>query len=331
MFSSQLPSTAEQVQRPLVSVIMNCFNGERYLREAIDSIYNQDYSHWEIVFYDNASTDRSAEIAGRYDERLRYFRGDVTIPLGAARNEAITRARGELVAFLDTDDAWLSSKLSSQVNVFLEHADIDFVYSNFYFLRSPRERRYPGYSRPQPQGRVFRSFLRHYPVNLQTVMVRASALAKLNTMFDTRLNLSEEFDLFMRLLHSGNAHYIDTPLAVYRIHSGMASIRYAGSYPGEVRYILNKLRDLEPGFDRTYAAELRYLGAKIGYWQAVAEMQKGDVREARQALSPHRGVSPLFFAIYCATYLPAGFWRRLHRLRLVTGGIMRKLRRFLRG
>lgn len=304
------------MEQPLVSVIMNCFNGEQYLQEAIDSIYAQDYSHWEIVFYDNASTDRSAEIAGRYDKRLRYFRGNATIPLGAARNEAIARARGELVAFLDTDDRWLPAKLSTQVSVFLGHAGIDFVYSNFYFLRSPGDRRYLGYSKPQPQGRVFRSFLRHYPVNLQTVMVRTSALMKLNILFDPVLDMAEEYDLFMRMLYSSNAHYIDVPLAVYRVHPGMASVRFADKSPEENRYVLNKLRALEPCFEETYAAEVRYLGAKIGYWQAAVEMRKGNVLKARQALSPHKGVSPLFFAIYCITYLPAVFWRKLHELRL---------------
>ncbi|MDO9372322.1 MAG: glycosyltransferase [Gammaproteobacteria bacterium] len=315
----------EVMDQPLVSVIMNCFNGEQYLQEAIDSIYAQDYSHWEIVFYDNASTDRSAEIARRCDKRLCYFRSNATIPLGAARNEAIARAHGELVAFLDTDDRWLPAKLSTQVDVFLQHADVDFVYSNFYFLPSPGDHRYLGYSKPQPHGRVFRSFLRHYPVNLQTVMLRLSALERLSTLFDPSLNMSEEYDLFMRLLHSSNAHYVDAPLAVYRIHSGMASIKFADKYPEEYRYILNKLRDLEPFFDRTYAAELRYLGAKIGYWQAVAEMQKDNALKARQALGPHKWVSPLFFAIYCATYLPVVFWRKLHELRFTISDIMKKL------
>ncbi len=313
--TSRYTSSAETAQQPLVSIVMNCYNGEQYLREAIDSIYAQDYGRWEIVFYDNASTDRSAEIASRYDERLRYFRGDVTISLGAARNEALTRARGELVAFLDTDDRWLPAKLSTQVGLFLERADVDFVYSNFYFLRSPGNRRYPGYSRPQPQGNVFRSFLRHYPVNLQTVMVRTSALRKLNTLFDPGLDMAEEYDLFMRLLHSSDAHYIDAPLAVYRIHPGMASVRFADKSPEENRYVLNKLRALEPCFDETYAAEMRYLEAKIGYWQAAVEMQKGNALKARQALSPHRWTNPLFFLIYCVTYFPAGIWRKLHELR----------------
>ena len=303
------------MDQPLVSVIMNCFNGEQYLQEAIDSIYAQDYSHWEIIFYDNASTDRSAEIARRYDARLSYFCGEATIPLGAARNVAISHARGDLVAFLDTDDRWLPTKLSTQVGVFLQYDDVDFVYSNFYFRRSPDDRRYLGHSKPQPQGKVFRSFLRYNPVNLQTVMIRMSALMRLDTLFDPILSMSEEYDLFMRLLHSGNAHYIAAPLAVYRIHSGMASIKFADKYPEECRYILTKLHDLEPLFEQKYAAELGYFGAKIGYWQAVAEMQKGNALKAQQALSPHKWVSPLFFLIYCSTYLPAGFWCKLYEFR----------------
>ena len=58
---------------PKVSVIMNCFNGERFLREAIDSIYSQTFTDWEIIFWDNASTDKSASIAKSYDKKLKYF------------------------------------------------------------------------------------------------------------------------------------------------------------------------------------------------------------------------------------------------------------------
>jgi len=60
-----------------VSVIMNCLNYSKYLREAIDSVYVQTYKDWEIIFWDNASTDNSAEIARSYDRRLRYFRSKV--------------------------------------------------------------------------------------------------------------------------------------------------------------------------------------------------------------------------------------------------------------
>ena len=78
--------------QPLVCVIMNCYNGEKYLREAIDSVYAQSYKNWEIIFWDNLSTDSSAKIAKSYDSKLRYFVGQETIPLGAARNKALSKS-----------------------------------------------------------------------------------------------------------------------------------------------------------------------------------------------------------------------------------------------
>src|SRR5437868_4501867 len=101
---------------PLVSVIMNCLNGEQFLRDAIDSVIAQTYANWEIVFWDNASTDASASIAQSYhDDRIRYFRGDSTVPLGHARNLAIQKSRGTFIAFLDCDDLWLPTKLEKQL------------------------------------------------------------------------------------------------------------------------------------------------------------------------------------------------------------------------
>ena len=63
---------------------MNCFNGERYLREAIDSVYLQTYKNWEIIFWDNASTDKSSRIANSYDKKLKYYRSDKNTKLGEA-------------------------------------------------------------------------------------------------------------------------------------------------------------------------------------------------------------------------------------------------------
>ena len=78
---------------PLVSIIMNCYNSEYFLKDAIDSIYDQSYTNWEIIFWDNASEDLSAEIAKSYNCNLRYFRGKKMIPLGEARDLALSRAR----------------------------------------------------------------------------------------------------------------------------------------------------------------------------------------------------------------------------------------------
>ena len=101
----------------LVSIIMNCYNSEQYLKEAIDSIYSQTYQNWEIIFWDNASTDNSSNIANSYDNRVKYYLALETVSLGKARNFALEKVSGEYIAFLDCDDVYSPDKLQKQVKL----------------------------------------------------------------------------------------------------------------------------------------------------------------------------------------------------------------------
>ncbi len=101
---------------PKISVLMNCYNGEKYLIEAIDSVFTQTYTDWEIVFIDNSSTDNSAEIAKSYGKKIKYYKTEHNIPLGAARNFGLKFCTGEYISFLDTDDIWLPNMLEEQIN-----------------------------------------------------------------------------------------------------------------------------------------------------------------------------------------------------------------------
>ncbi|SVC54039.1 uncharacterized protein METZ01_LOCUS306893, partial [marine metagenome] len=86
---------------------MNCYNGEKYLREALDSIIDQTYKNWELIFWDNQSTDNSANIVLSYnDHRIKYFLSKKSSLLYDARNLAIEKTQGEYLAFLDVDDFW---------------------------------------------------------------------------------------------------------------------------------------------------------------------------------------------------------------------------------
>jgi glycosyltransferase involved in cell wall biosynthesis len=86
--------------KPLISVIINCYNGEKYLRETIDSVLNQSYQNWEIVFWDNNSTDQSANILKSYKEnRIKYFYTDKHRKLYDARNLAYEKSQGDFFVF----------------------------------------------------------------------------------------------------------------------------------------------------------------------------------------------------------------------------------------
>ena len=101
----------------LVSIIVNCFNGEKFLKNSINSILNQTYKNFEIIFFDNFSSDNSAKIIKSYkDRRIKYYRSKKNLNLYNARNLAIKKAKGKYVSFLDTDDWWNKNKLLEQIN-----------------------------------------------------------------------------------------------------------------------------------------------------------------------------------------------------------------------
>src|ERR1017187_7127456 len=101
---------------PSVSVIMNVRNGASTLREALNSVLAQSFHDWELIVWDDRSTDQSAQIIAEYkDPRIRYFLAQEETSLGKARDNAIRQATGAWLAFLDQDDIWLPRKLEMQM------------------------------------------------------------------------------------------------------------------------------------------------------------------------------------------------------------------------
>jgi glycosyltransferase involved in cell wall biosynthesis len=304
-----------RLKSPKVSIIMNCFNGERYLREAIDSVYAQTYQDWEIIFWDNASTDNSAEIAKRYDEKLRYFRGEKTVPIGHARNLALENTQGQFITFLDCDDIWLFSKLERQVLLMEENTDIDFLYANYYRFFERGKKKVLALKNKQPEGYVFERFLHHYPVATVTAMVRRSALQRLETLYDNKLRVSSDFDLFMRVLYKVKAGYIEEPLAIYRIHPEMDTVRLMDRFAEENAYVIEKIKAMDPLFEGKYASSLEYFNAALFYLRAKVEMVNKNKRSAREFVRPYIWNDYRFLVMYLLTYFPLFFFKLLSGLR----------------
>ena len=125
--------------KPLISIIMNCLNGEKYLKQALDSIFEQTDDNWEIVFWDNASTDKSVAIAESYGKRVRCFKNQATCSLGKARNLALQETRGDFIAFLDCDDIWLPHKLEKQMVLFERDPEVALVFSDMIVFDGKRD------------------------------------------------------------------------------------------------------------------------------------------------------------------------------------------------
>ena len=155
---------------PLVSVIINCFNGEKYLHEAIDSVLSQSYTNWEIIFWDNRSSDSSAEITKSYKEqRIKYYYAPRHTKLYEARNLAIAQANGELFAFLDCDDFWYEDKLIKQVELFKDN-EVGFAYTNLH-LKNENTGSLKKCFKKLESGYVFEKLIRKYNVSFSTVII----------------------------------------------------------------------------------------------------------------------------------------------------------------
>lgn len=210
---------------PLVSVIMNCFNGEKFLKEAIDSVFSQTYVNWEIIFWDNCSSDRTQEIASCYDERLIYYRAKETTPLGVARVLASTKATGRYMAFLDCDDTWSAEKLSLQIDKFLtSDVDLGFVYGRsdaIYELDNGR-RQLIHEGRQLPEGYIFGELVKENFIVFSSAVVDRIKFEECGG-FPSHFKNSTDYWIFLSLANKYPVALIDEVCCSYRIHSNNLS------------------------------------------------------------------------------------------------------------
>jgi len=219
-------SATEEENTPLVSIIVNCYNGEKYLREAIASVLSQTYKNWELIFWDNQSDDNSAEIFKEYiDHRLHYCYAPNHTRLYAARNYAYEQSKGEFIAFLDVDDWWESTKLEDQIKLFSDPY-VGLVYSNFWIASTGSQKLKLAYKKSLPSGFVLNHQLKSYTVGILTIMVRRSSLDDLDYIFDSHYQIIGDFDLVIRLAVEWKFASIQKPSAYYRMHDNNMSKKH---------------------------------------------------------------------------------------------------------
>ena len=207
---------------PKISVIMNCYNGEKYLRESLKSVLTQSYLNWELIFFDNKSNDNSKKILKSFkDKRFKYFFSSKFLSLYNARNLAIKKSKGDFISFLDVDDIWKKNKLKIQL-MKINQTKTDFVYSNYNILKNNTLS--IGFKKKQPEGFVSNILLRHPFIPILTVFFKKKILKEHNLKFDKKYNIIGDFDLFFRLSKIVAFSYIHEPLAIYRKHSQNFSI-----------------------------------------------------------------------------------------------------------
>jgi len=212
--------------QPLISIIINCFNGENYLDECLKSILKQTYNNYEVIFWDNLSEDNSKLIFLKIkDNRFKYFNDNNHVSLYAARNKALEVCNGDYIAFLDVDDLWLPEKLITQVQYMKKNSNIGFCYSGFKFLSQRTGILKSAYNnRILKSGNLTSTLLKKYNIGLLTLMLNKSIVDSNRIKFDNRFNMMGDLDFVLRLSKVSRGISIKSDLAIYRIHSENLSL-----------------------------------------------------------------------------------------------------------
>ena len=299
----------------LLSIIMNCYNSEMYLRQSIDSVYNQSYYNWELIIWDNQSTDSTAQIANSYnDKRIRYFLAEKHTPLGEARNMAIQKSTGEIIAFLDSDDLWLPKKLEKQIILFDNEKVGIAICDTIFFNQKGKNKQL--YRKKKPlMGMVFRELLSDYFISLETAMISRRALDSLDYWFDTRFEVIEEYDLFVRLGYYWELAYVDEVLAKWRVHASSWTWSKSELFPIEKRIMLKNLHKSIPNFSKDYKIEVKYVEQSIAIEEAHHYWQNGNKDKARKILKPNINGNIKLILFYLLTFFPYGFYKSLLQLK----------------
>lgn len=286
----------------LVSIIMNCWNGERFLREAMDSVVAQTYSNWEIVFWDNASTDGSRDIALSYGSKVQYFKSEEKLSLGEARNRAFSKARGDFIAILDVDDIWLPHKLERQTQLFKD-PDVAMTFTNAIFFDSKGDR-YRAFKRsPTKKKMIFADLLRKNFIWTLTMMFRRSALDNMPYLFDPEFKMVCDYDLTLRLAYLFKTDYLEECLAKWRMHSQNVFNSKGVLFAREAVMLLNKLEKAIPKLRDEFADEVREF-ERHEFRPLVKEAWlNGDKKTVRSLLKDHWRRDLLSFFGYLGTWL----------------------------
>jgi glycosyltransferase involved in cell wall biosynthesis len=284
--------------QPRVSVVMPTYNQSRFIRRAIASLQAQRLRDWELVIVDDGSTDGTPEIVrGVADPRLRLIETPRNAGAAAARNLGIAEARGDWIAFQDSDDEWLPLKLERQMARLLAppppgRPGFVAAYCGMIVLGAARDdggaagrlraRYIPGPEETEVEGDLLAPLLRTSLISTQMLVARRDLLLGISG-FDPEMRALIDWDCALRLAPLGPIAFVDEPLVIQRFSPNSITRDRAKKLAAQIR-IAGKHAGL-------YAAHPR-AHARLHYVIAGGHRLAGDLASARAALARARALDP---------------------------------------
>lgn len=214
------------IESPLVTVLMPVFNGEKYLREALESILNQTYKNLEILIINDGSKDQSEEIILSYtDKRIRYIKNQENIKLISTLNLGIKEAKGKYIARMDADDVSMLNRIEKQVCFLEENPSYILCGSNVKLIKNDQKTdEIIHYHNDSSDIKFALAF--YCPFIHPTILIRKEILDMHNIFYDPLFLHAEDYYLWTKLVDLGDFVNLPEELIYYRIHEHQISTEY---------------------------------------------------------------------------------------------------------
>ena len=205
-----------------ISVVMAVYNGENYLRTAIDSILRQTESDFEFIIIDDASTDSTPSILDSYaDDRLRVIRNEQNLKLPASLNKGLKMARGKYIARMDADDIAMPDRFEKQVKYLETHQDVAVIGGSFQVFNEFGEDVYV--HKAYCDEMLDKYYLIPSPIGHPTAMLRKSMTVDEGFLYDEQYTSAQDYDLWLRIAQKHKINNIPDVVLKYRVHANSIS------------------------------------------------------------------------------------------------------------
>lgn len=272
---------------PAVSIVMPTFNTALYISEALDSVFAQTFTDYEVIVVNDGSpdTDELEQVLEPYLKRIIYLKQENRGP-GGARNTAILKARGEYVALLDSDDMWYPDYLAQQMRALRENPALDLIYTDALLIgNSPLAGRTFTDINPSNGKVTFESLLRwDCMVITSCTVARKQALIDAG-LFDERFFYGEDFDLWLRVAYrGGQLDYQKQVLAQHRLHPVSLCANGVRRINGEIEIYEKWLRgsSLSPPMREVARGHIEYSRAELCLTEGKQQLLAGQYAQARE-------------------------------------------------
>jgi glycosyltransferase involved in cell wall biosynthesis len=274
----------------LVSVILPVFNGERFIGRAVEQVLAQSYRPLELIVVDDGSTDRTADVLRDVGNEVRVLK-QVNQGAYAARNLGLANARGELIAFLDADDAWLPDSLDRRVALFEGRAQLGIAFGDATIVDAAGVQSQVTPTRfsivPPARGRVFPQLIQENFIPTSSALVRRRCFEELGPFRPVRL--AADYHKWLQISLQYEVDYVPEAVSIYTVHDGNISADRANQIKS-LAQLMEDLRSsvqLAPGYDALIERRI----VDLEYQWASIQVKEGLVRMLRTSLEPGRPVA----------------------------------------